>query len=83
MSDVPHCGVVIEKSEMGEVLCQSPAIDLTSVVNPDDQAQVMAVVLCCEKHSRDLSEGKLLMFKSESNDYIAIQYQMKESSNVS
>lgn len=78
----PRCGVVIRKDEQGEELCTLPAADLTSIVNPDEPSQVTAVVLSCKQHSEELEKGKLLMFKSESGDYIAVQFQLQESSNV-
>ncbi len=84
----PTCGVVIEKQGDLEVICPELAVDMTSIVDPDNQARVTAVLLTCEKHSKDLEEGKSLIFVAEDKEgkpteRIAVNFvvEHKEESN--
>lgn len=82
---LPTCGVVITKKDgtLEEVLCPEVAAQLISIVNPENQAEVTAVILVCEKHDHDLEAGKTLIFKSENQDErIAVQFSKVGESNV-
>jgi hypothetical protein len=82
--EVPTCGVVVTKKigDEDEVVCGEPAISLMSIVDPDEQSRVTAVVLTCERHEKDMQDGKVLIFKSEDGEHIAIQTTIEENSNV-
>ena len=79
MPSLPKCGAIVEKSEDVELVCPDDAVDLVSVTNPDNHAQVTAVLLMCAKHSQDFDEGKLLMFKAEDGSAIAVQNSQEEN----
>lgn len=79
----PTCGVVIQKEvgDQKEIVCSERAISLMSIVNQDNPAQVIAVVLTCEKHDLEMSNGKVLIFVAENGAHIAVQTPKQEQSN--
>ena len=78
-ANLPTCNIVIEKSGEEEIVCNSPATQMISLVDPDDQSKIMAVVLVCEKHDQALENGKALIVVSEDrSERIIVQYKSKE-----
>lgn len=65
----PTCGVVVEKHDDVEIVCPSPANKMVNVTNPDNPDQVYAVVLVCDKHDQDMTNGKSLILVSEDGVY--------------
>jgi len=61
------------------MICTEFAADQVTLVDPDDQTRVSAILLVCPKHSKELDEGKSLIFLSDNQvDHIAVQFQIKE-----
>jgi len=78
----PRCGVVVQKEvkDQKEIVCQEPAISLMSIVDQNNAAQVIAVVLTCQKHDLEMSDGKVLIFVAENGEHIAVQTPKQEQS---
>ena len=75
----PTCNIVVQKEEEEEKVCGEPASQMITLVDPDEQSQVLAVVLVCDLHDQSLEKGKALIAVSESGqDRIAIQYKIYE-----
>jgi hypothetical protein len=73
-SNHPTCNIVIEKSGEEEKVCGSPAAQMVTLVDPNDQSRVLAVVLLCEKHDQDFENYKSMIAVSENGtDRIAVQ----------
>lgn len=81
---VPTCGVVISKQGDAEIICSEFAVDMTTIVDPDDHTKVTAILLTCAKHSQDLEDGKPLVFVSEdaegnpTDERLAVQFTSNE-----
>jgi len=78
------CGVVVEKSELEEIICSEFAMDQVTLVDPDEQTRVSEILFVCSKHSKLLDEGNSLIFLSNNGvDHIAVQFSInKEEENV-
>jgi hypothetical protein len=77
----PTCGVVIEKSkgQDQEKICSEFAADQVTLVDPDDQTRVTAILLVCQKHSKELNDGKSLIFLSDNGvDHIGVRFAKKQ-----
>ena len=78
----PTCGVIIKRGFKDDV-CTVPAVDLVTLVDPEDRTTIKATLLVCEKHSKDLDNGKKLIFIAEGKDgkpaeRISIQFGSKQ-----
>jgi len=76
--ELPRCGVVVGKAGSTESFCKEVAQDLISIVDPNEQTRVTAIVLMCARHSQEFDEGKPLIFQAESGDRIAVQSNIQE-----
>lgn len=74
----PTCGVIIEKNGDEERVCNEPATQMVTLVDPDDQTNILAVVLVCDKHDQDLNDGKSLIVAAENGERIGVSYKTKE-----
>ena len=75
----PTCNIVVQKEGEAETVCGQPATQMVSLVNPDDQTQVLAIVLLCDVHDHALEEGKSLIAVSENGaERIGVQYKTRE-----
>ena len=80
----PTCGVVIEKNGDNEKKCPNVAADQVTIVDPETRSRVSAILLVCEKHSKDLDDGKMLIFMAEdqngqpTGERISVQYSKEE-----
>lgn len=74
----PTCGVIIEKKDEEEKVCTEPATQLITLVDPDDQTAIMAVVLVCSIHDKALEEGKALIVAADDGSRLGVQYKTKE-----
>jgi hypothetical protein len=73
----PTCGVIVEKDPdtQEEKVCGAPATQLVSMVDPETKTKVTAILLVCDRHDKELEEGKSLIFLSDDGtDHIAVQY---------
>jgi len=71
----PTCNIVIQKQGEEEKICNQPASQMVSLVDPDDQSHVIAVVLLCDKHDKDLESGaSLIAVSDDGKERIAVQY---------
>ena len=77
-NDLPTCGVIIEKNEEEEKVCTEPATQMVTLLDPDDQTSIMAVVLVCDAHDKALEEGKSLIFEGDDGSRLGVQYKSKE-----
>jgi hypothetical protein len=78
----PTCGAVV-KHIFKKRVCAEPAVDVMTLLDVDDQTVVKAVLLTCEKHSKDLESGKKLIFIAEEKDgkpveRIAVRFGVKQ-----
>lgn len=74
----PTCGVVIQKEGEQEKICPAFASDQVTLVDPDDQTRVTALLLVCPKHSKDLDEGKSLIFLADDGEHIGVQFSINK-----
>lgn len=76
----PTCGVVIEKDKetQEEKVCGAPATQLVSMVDPETKTKVSAILLVCDRHDKELEEGKSLIFLSDDGEHLGVQYKTKE-----
>lgn len=75
----PTCNIVISKDGEIEQVCDQSATQMVTLVNPDNQSQVLAIVLVCDLHDKALESGKALIAVSENGeDRIGIQYKSTE-----
>lgn len=71
----PTCNIVISKEGEVEQICNEPATQMVTLVNPDEPSQVLAVVLVCDLHDKALDRGKALIAVSENGaERIGVQY---------
>ena len=71
----PTCNIVVQKEGEEEKVCGEPASQMVTLVNPDEQSQVLALVLVCDIHDKALDEGKSLIAVSENGkERIGVQY---------
>ena len=78
----PTCGVVVEKAleTQEEKVCGEPATQLVSMVDPEIKSQIIAILLLCDRHDKELDEGKSLIFLSDDgSDHIAVAYRSEGS----
>ena len=67
----------VEKEGEAEKICGQPATQMVTLVNPEDQSQVLAIVLVCDLHDHALESGKALIAVSENGeDRIGVQYKI-------
>jgi hypothetical protein len=77
IADVPTCGVIVEKDldTQEEKVCGAPATQLVSMVDPETRTIVTAVLLLCDRHDKEMEEGKPLIFPSDDGtSRMAVQY---------
>ena len=75
----PACNIVVEKEGEAEKICGQPATQMVTLVNPEDQSRVLAIVLVCDLHDHALESGKALIAVSENGeDRIGVQYKLQE-----
>jgi hypothetical protein len=76
----PTCGAVVIRGFKKQV-CSEPAVDMMTALDVDDQTIVRAILLTCEKHSKDLEKGKKLIFIEEGDgkpaERIAVRFKVK------
>ncbi len=78
----PTCNIVISKEGETEQVCNEPATQMVTLVNPEQTSQVLAVVLVCDKHDHALEEGRSLIAVSENGaERIGIQYKSTDGGN--
>lgn len=75
------CNVVIRKQagDDAEVICPETAEVMTTIVNPDNQTQVVAIVLLCKRHNDVLEAGQeLVILGSDHKTHYLIQQAPQE-----
>lgn len=71
----PTCGVIVSKEGEVEKVCGEKATQVVSLVDPETQTQVTAMLLVCDRHDHDLEGGKELIFLSDDGkDHILVRY---------
>jgi hypothetical protein len=78
----PTCGAIVKRL-FTEKVCAEPAVDMTTLLDPDNRTTVQGILLTCEKHSKDLEKGKKVIFFAEAkdgkpNERVAIQFSRKK-----
>lgn len=79
----PTCNIVVQKEREVERICGEPATQMITLVDPDEQSEILALVLVCDLHDHALEEGKALIAVSENGaDRIALQYKIDNKEGV-
>lgn len=73
----PTCNIVVEKQGDVEKTCGQVATQMVNLADPDDRTRILAVVLVCDKHDKDLEAGKSLIAVAENGERIGVQYSNK------
>jgi hypothetical protein len=68
---MPTCAVVVHKVGDKEIVCGEPAVSLLSLTN--DNNQIYAMVLLCEKHDKNFDAGLPMITIGEDGSRIQIQ----------
>lgn len=74
----PICNIVIEKEGEKEIVCGQVATQMVNLADPDNHSRILAVVLVCDKHDKDLESGKSLIAVAENGERLGVQYDLKK-----
>ena len=69
--------MIVEKDPetQEERVCGEHASQLVTMVDPETKTKVTAILLVCDRHDKELEEGKSLIFLSDDGtDHIAVKY---------
>ncbi len=69
----PTCNIVVQKIGRNEKVCGKVATQMVNLVDPDDYVKILAVVLVCDKHDKDLDSGKSLIAVADNGERIGLQ----------